>query len=93
MKKIFLISAILAITSFSYASELNVKITSLTNIRGNGAMEACGTVDNQNGKTLLVTIKHDESSYTTLTDENGKWCQVIKRWTYNGETEAIAREL
>lgn len=93
MKKAFLLSGILAIASSSYASELKVKITSLTNIRGNGAMEACGVVENQSGKTVLVNVKHDESSYTTLTDEEGKWCQVIKRWTYNGETDAVAREI
>ena len=83
----------LFLTLSTYAEEIEVEITSLTNIRGNGAMEACGVVAKQTQSTLLVTIKHDESSYTTLTDENGKWCQVVKRWTYNGKIEAIAREL
>ena len=72
------------------AGELSVKITSLTNTRGNGVMEACGEVENQTGKTSLVTIKHDESVYTTLTDENGKWCQLVKRWTFRGEVNATA---
>lgn len=75
------------------ANDLEVEITSLTNIRGNGAMEACGFVKNQEEKTSLVTLVHDESYYTTLTNEEGKWCQVIKRWNFNGNTAAQAKSL
>ena len=69
-KRVFV--AICCLLAFSsYADELSVKITSLTSTRGNGALEACGVVEGQAGKTSLVTVKHDESVYTTLTDENG----------------------
>ncbi len=93
MRYAIIFIALFVLSNNAYTEELVVKITSLTNISGNGAMEACGIVENQKGKTSLVTIKHKESSYTTLTDKTGSWCQVIKRWSYNGETDAIAREL
>jgi aspartate/tyrosine/aromatic aminotransferase len=80
--------------SFSAKSaELEVKITSLENLSGGGALEVCGKVTNQTNKTSLVTIKHDISYYTTLTDEKGQWCLVYKRWTNNGEVTASARNL
>ncbi len=64
---------------------IKVEITSLTNTTGNGAMEVCGTaVDEKGIKPLLVTIRHDISFYTTLTDAKGNWCSVIKRWTFDG---------
>ncbi len=93
MKKSFFFMSIFTLSTSVWSNELKVKVTSLTNIKGNGAMEVCGVVENPQDKTALVTIKHDESSYTTLTDNEGKWCQVIKRWTFNGETDATAREL
>lgn len=89
-KKIALSTCCL-ISLTAFAGELSVKITSLTNTKGNGALEACGVVENQEGKTSLVTVKHDESVYTTLTDENGKWCQLVKRWTFRGEVNATAK--
>ena len=75
------------------AAGLDVKITSLENLSGGGALEVCGKVTNQTAKTSLVTIKHDISYYTTLTDEKGQWCVVYKRWTNNGEVTATARSL
>ncbi|MBI3534925.1 MAG: hypothetical protein HY072_05515 [Deltaproteobacteria bacterium] len=71
-----------------------VKVDSLSNIKGNGAMEACGTAIHKDGiKPLMVTLKHDESYYTVLTGANGKWCLVLKRWTFNGKVEASATTL
>jgi hypothetical protein len=93
MRYVIVFIALFVFSNNAYTDELTVKITSLTNVSGNGAMEACGIVENQKNKTSLVTIKHKESSYTTLTDQSGNWCQVIKRWSYNGETDATAREL
>jgi hypothetical protein len=91
MKKILLAVSLLSTSAF--AGDLESEITSVTNIRGNGAIEVCGIVKNQSKKTSLVTIKHDESSYTTLTDKDGKWCQLVKRWTFRGEVDAMASEL
>lgn len=76
------------------AAEIDLKITSLSNVRGNGAMEACGTALHSQGiKPLVVTVKHDESIYSTLTSGEGKWCVLIKRWTFSGEVEAYATTL
>lgn len=78
----------------AFAKEIDLKITSLTNIRGNGALEACGTATHPEGKKpLLVTVKHDESYYTTLTDFQGRWCILFKRWTFGGSIEVEASTL
>lgn len=73
---------------------ITLEVTSLNNVAGNGAMEACGIARHQDGvKPLLVTIKHDQSFYTTLTAPNDQWCVVVKRWTYSGKIEASATTL
>lgn len=71
-----------------------VKITSLTNGARSTVLEACGTATHVEGKKpLLVTAKHDESYYTTLTNADGKWCVLILRWTNKGEVDATATTL
>lgn len=105
MKKVKSVQIVLLvfvmISSFGIASVgqaedggITIKIDSLSNVRGNGAMEACGTATHKDGtKPLLVTIKHDESYYTTLTAPNDKWCAVVKRWTFSGNIEVGATTL
>lgn len=76
------------------SGEITVVIDSLTNVTGGGAMEACGRATHSKGKKpLLVTIRHDQSYYTTLTAANDVWCSVLKRWTYNGSIEVGAATL
>lgn len=91
MKKSLILLTMLSFSSI--ASELEVEVTSLSNVKRNGAIEVCGIVKDQLTKTSLVNITHDQSSYTTLTDKNGNWCQVVKRWTFSGIVEATARKL
>jgi len=76
---------------FADASEIDLKITSLTNTRGNGAMEACGTARHSDGmKPLIITILHGGSSYSTLTSDTDHWCALIKRWTGSGKIRVYA---
>lgn len=71
-----------------------VSVESLSNVSGNGSLEACGTAIHKDGiKPLMVTLKHDESYYTTLTGPNGKWCVVFKRWTFDGKIDVSATTL
>ncbi|MEK6704217.1 MAG: hypothetical protein AABZ06_00345 [Bdellovibrionota bacterium] len=73
------------------ADDITVTVDSLVNVYGNGAMEVCGSAVHKDGlRPLLVTVRHDESYYTTLTAPNNKWCVVVKRWTYDGKVEAGA---
>ena len=88
-----LIALVLSFSAFA-GEEIKVTIDSLSNTSGGGSMEACGTASHVAAKKpLLVTIKHDQSYYTTLTAPNGIWCSVIKRWTYNGSIEVGATTL
>lgn len=89
-----LVATILASTPALAADTIKVTIESLTNVSGGGAMEACGKAVHSSGKKpLLVTIRHDQSYYSTLTSANDVWCSVIKRWTYNGSIEVGATAL
>jgi hypothetical protein len=92
---IFVISVIFIGFSYgAHAQEIILEIKSLTNVSGSGAMEACGIATHSQGKRpLLVTIKHDESYYSTLTALNGQWCLLVKRWTFDGKIEASATTL
>lgn len=67
-------------------SKIKVVVADLHNIDKGGSLEACGTAVHSEGKKpLLVTLTHDQSKFTTITSEDGKWCVVFKRWTFKGE--------
>ena len=90
-----LAALLMVVAQGAFASgDIAVAVESLTNISGNGAMEACGTATHKNGiKPLVVTVKHDQSFYSTLTAPNGKWCVVVKRWTFDGNVTVDATTL
>ncbi len=93
MKKIRnIIVASLFAAPLAFADDnIEVKIDDLTNVNGASAMEACGTAKHKSGlRPLWVTVTHDQSEYSTLTSPSDKFCVVIKRWTFNGETNATA---
>ncbi len=94
MTKISLLFVGLLASSYSNAAdEVTVTIDSHVNA-SNYLLETCGTAKHVGGlKPLLVTVMHDESNYTTLTNKDGKWCVVIKRWKYNGEVSVEASVL
>lgn len=83
---------ILFATATAVATDIiDVKVESLTNGANSTVLEACGTAIHSQGiKPLLVTVKHDQSNYTTLTNPAGKWCVLILRWTYSGKVDASA---
>ena len=98
MKRFLLFSFAIGFSASSLAlgaqDPIAVSIDSLTNISGNGALEACGTAIHKDGvKPILLTLKHSDSYYTTLTAPNGKWCVVFKRWTYDGKIDVSATTL
>ncbi len=95
MKKLIGFWALFFISANIFASgTIAIKVTSMANISGNGAIEACGTAVHSEGeKPILITVKHDASYYTTLSAPNGVWCVVYKRWTYDGTIDLSATTL
>lgn len=86
-------SMLLGLNSFA-DDPITVKVESMANISGSGAIEACGTAIHKDGKRpLLVTLKHDASYYTTLTAANDRWCILFKRWTFSGKADVVAATL
>ena len=88
MKKIFLFVLIVVLGQICFAesSKIDVKVFDLNNLAKGAALEACGMATHAEGKKpLLVKLTHDQSKYTTVTDESGNWCVVFKRWTNSGK--------
>lgn len=88
MRRMFLTMPFMAMASMAAAdvSKFEVKVVDLTNLAGNAALEACGTAKHVDGKKpLVVTLSHDQSRYSTLTDVAGNWCVVFKRWNFSGK--------
>ena len=81
----FVLILFIGVIANAQNSKFNVKIVDLTNAAKSAALEACGTAVHTEGKKpLLVTLTHDQSKYTTVTDKNGNWCVLFKRWTNSG---------
>lgn len=86
--------ALLTTTTSVAADNIEVKVESLTNGARSTVLEACGTAIHNTGiKPLLVTVKHDLSNYTTLTNADGKWCVLFLRWTNSGKIDVSASTL
>ena len=86
------------LTVFSLSASANEKTTvaveSLTNGAKSTVLEACGTATHADGiKPLLVTVKHDLSNYTTITNPDGRWCVLFLRWTNSGKIDVSATTL
>lgn len=89
-----MVVAVAGQSSRAAENPITVKVESLENVRGNGALEACGTAVHKDGiKPLMVTLKHDESYYTVLSGPNSKWCVVFMRWTFDGKIDVSATTL
>ncbi len=89
MKILAVIAFLSSLSAYAVDPNVQVEITSLTNVNNSSALEACGTAKHAAGlKPILVTVQHGGSKYTTLTSADGDWCVVIKRWTFNGKSEA-----
>lgn len=99
MKYRFLfLMGVVTITSASAAmaqeNPFEIKITSMSNTPKNAAIEVCGTATHRDGAwPLMVTVLHDESSYSTLTAPDSRWCTLIKRWTFSGKVDVQAATL
>lgn len=94
MKLLVVLTFLTSFSVFSGDNKVKVEITSLTNVNKASAMEVCGTAKHSDGlRPILVTVKHDESKYTTLTSPDDAWCVVIKRWTFDGKLDATGLAL
>lgn len=93
--KYIILAIITAFTSLAFAEgKISLTVDELNNIDRGHSVEACGTATHTEGtKPLLVSLSHDQSIYNTLTNEQGKWCVVFKRWNNSGKVKASASTL
>ncbi|MDR3608732.1 MAG: hypothetical protein P4M08_15315 [Oligoflexia bacterium] len=88
------IGALFCCAAYAASDPIAITLDSLSNLAGNGAIEACGTGVAQDGtQPVLITVRHADSYYTTLTAPNGKWCLVFKRWTFDGRIDVSGTTL
>jgi hypothetical protein len=82
----------LIFTATAHAQDVDAKVTSMRNTRGNGSIEACGTVALQD-RPAWVTLIHDGAEYSTLSSPRGKWCVLFQRSTFDGKIDVTAKTL
>ncbi len=80
----------LSITAIA-ADSIEAKVERMANVRGNGAIEVCGSVSPVTGKAAWVTVTHADSKYSTLSSPEGEWCTLVRRATFDGKVEVSAR--
>ena len=89
-----IVSLIFASMALAQENPFEIKITSMSNTPNNAAIEVCGTATHRDGTwPLVVTVLHDESSYSVLTAPDSRWCTLIKRWTFSGKVGVQAATL
>lgn len=96
MKKIILpvIVALCLISEFGYCenSDITLNVDSISNVAGSSILRVCGTAKSKtNLWPIFVTIDHGNSSYTTSTNGNGTYCQLVARETYTGKVLVTAK--
>lgn len=93
MKNIMI--GLLLVSSTAFAEEdVTVKIDWLVNVSNSKMLEVCGTAISKTGQwPLLVTVNHGNSSFTTLTNKSGRYCQTFARQNFNGSTTVEATSL
>lgn len=93
MKPFLFLVLFFSVKSFA-AGDVEVKVLRMKNVAKNTVIEACGTAKHSGGtKPLLVTLKHDSSTYTTLTSATDDWCILFRRVTWSGDIEVGASTL
>ena len=92
MKKLILFLFMGMIANVARAAVV-VKIESMNNLANNTAIEVCGTAASAKKAKVAVTVTHGEAEYTTMASPRGKWCVVVKRWSFSGEVDAEGIEL
>lgn len=87
-----IVVAIIFMGNFAQAADdITVTIDWVQNVAKNAVLEVCGTAVSKTGKwPLLVSLKHGDSTFTTLTNKDGKYCQLLGRQTFKGEVDASA---
>lgn len=93
MKKIFLIFTLVSSYAFG-ASDIDVTIDWVDNVAKSTVLEVCGKAISKSGKwPLVVSLTHGESTFSTITNKDGKYCQLLGRQTYNGKVDVSAASM
>lgn len=75
-------------------SDLDLKIDWVQNVAKSTILEVCGKAVSKSGKwPLIVSISHGESTFSTLTSKDNKFCQLIARQTWDGKVTAEATSM
>jgi len=83
--KLFILTILSVSVSAFAADDIDVKVGWLENVAKGAVIEVCGTAISKTGKwPLIVSIVHGESTFSTVTNKEGKYCQLIGRQNFKG---------
>lgn len=90
MKLIFIFTLLLS-SIVRADNDIDLKIDWVQNVAKSTILEVCGKAVSKSGKwPLLVSISHGESTFSTLTSKDNKFCQLIARQTWDGKVTVQA---
>ncbi len=94
MKKVIL-SATLFLSVNAFATDdIDVTIDWVQNVARSTVLEVCGKAVAKSGKwPLIVSVVHGESTFSTMANKEGKYCQLIGRQNYKGTVNATATSM
>ena len=93
MKKLILLLTLTSATAFA-ANDIDVTIDWVENVARSTVLEVCGKAVAKTGKwPLVVSITHGNSTFSTVTSIDGKYCQLLGRQTFKGEVKVSAASM
>ncbi len=94
MKKIILSAILLMSVNTFAADDIDVTIDWVQNVARSTVLEVCGKAVAKSGKwPLIVSIVHGDSTFSTITNKEGKYCQLLGRQNYKGTVNATANSM
>lgn len=90
MKKWIFLSFLITQTAFANG-DIDITIDWVANVAKSAVLEVCGKAVEKSGKwPLVISIVHGQSTFSTVTNKEGKFCQLLSRQTFKGEVDVRA---
>jgi hypothetical protein len=94
MRKIIISSMLFISLNAMAADDIDVTVDWVQNVARSTVLEVCGKAVSKSGKwPLIVSVVHGESTFSTMTNKEGKYCQLVGRQNYKGTINVSATSM
>lgn len=94
MKKVILSAMLFVSVNATAADDIDVTIDWVQNVARSTVLEVCGKAVSKSGKwPLIVSVVHGESTFSTMTNKEGKYCQLVGRQNNKGTVNVFATSM